>query len=992
MKWNDLTMRERSDLMSLFLKAGVSSLSDMKSIYEEYQPLEGAASYKYPDGGELKPATITEKLGRKWDNLYWQKFRREPKDFSDEVTNIPDCAKWSNMQLRNMGYNIWGDAWTRSSQKVKKVYSGYDGLTKPSEYTYSGYKDYVLGAADSVQKNFNWKDLEEGDIVGMYFRGSPNYQKAFINGTNGEAQTHTGHVVYRKGKPYVAHNVHGDIKLNKAKRILGRKHPYGIVSIYRPYADGGFLQSNIGYKYSDGGDVYTIQPGDTLSGISQRFTGKASNYMSIAASNNIEDTDKIYAGQKIIIPHKFDKPLKRAEIPTDNKTVVIDNYSPNYDYIVENDKIYYSRKGNDYWVDISDNDTARKNLYNFIGNKYNYRGYEDDERSIGNRIRKGEFNYSSYRDSVNREVINYNKGLEVQQKKHIPFTESEYYMGNRPFPEFGYNKEEEHTVKETKPTVKSSTNKEGKVFTPFNIYEDNQYKVPIYSFPRISKTASTNTESKTNTESSIGDTIEDGFNHVREFLTLGKNYIVRQFQKRRNSDSQSSMERPVFLNEDSEYGIIPGSFTGDTLAVSNDKRRYILPESIDASEYTYGVRNRGDMSEIHSEAAPITAFKPFKEYGNQEKGYKTYIGIGKDGRIKVGDISNFEEGDMLSGTYSNKVYSFAKDKDGKFIWQSDGIHGNQSKNVPAVIIENEKTGKKEQRFPINILANKNDSEGTTYGNITGGRVLVKVGDELRLLSGSIKDIEQEFEAMKKRQNAEYGMFYTLDNGSYNRGLRTYDKTFTSGDLKKYDEQNSGDSGNFLYIKDKYQQFPSDTLLTPNIRTKESASYKSGHSDVNEDKGVVLHHTAFMEDSLEGVTKHFMDKNSEASAHVVIGYDGKRRVFASPDKVTFHAGSSYFNGRDNVNDFMVGIEFQGDTNKKPLTQEQINSAVEYLAPIIRENGISLENITTHQNVRDLYNKYRTQYNLGKKAPSKPDITFEEYQRVIEALKNKIYYKK
>lgn len=34
MKWNDLTMRERSDLMSLFLKAGVGSLSDMKRIYD----------------------------------------------------------------------------------------------------------------------------------------------------------------------------------------------------------------------------------------------------------------------------------------------------------------------------------------------------------------------------------------------------------------------------------------------------------------------------------------------------------------------------------------------------------------------------------------------------------------------------------------------------------------------------------------------------------------------------------------------------------------------------------------------------------------------------------------------------------------------------------------------------------------------------------------------------------------------------------------------
>lgn len=37
-------------------------------------------------------------------------------------------------------------------------------------------------------------------------------------------------------------------------------------------------------------------------------------------------------------------------------------------------------------------------------------------------------------------------------------------------------------------------------------------------------------------------------------------------------------------------------------------------------------------------------------------------------------------------------------------------------------------------------------------------------------------------------------------------------------------------------------------------------------------------------------------------------------------------------------------------------------------------------------------YRVQYNLGNKASSKQDITLEEYQRIIEALKHKIYYKK
>lgn len=55
MKWNDLTMRERSDLMSLFLKAGVGSLSDMKKIYEEAF-LKDNAVYKY--SGEENTAPI----------------------------------------------------------------------------------------------------------------------------------------------------------------------------------------------------------------------------------------------------------------------------------------------------------------------------------------------------------------------------------------------------------------------------------------------------------------------------------------------------------------------------------------------------------------------------------------------------------------------------------------------------------------------------------------------------------------------------------------------------------------------------------------------------------------------------------------------------------------------------------------------------------------------------------------------------------------------
>ena len=37
-----------------------------------------------------------------------------------------------------------------------------------------------------------------------------------------------------------------------------------------------------------------------------------------------------------------------SQIPTKNKISIIDNYSARFNYIVEDDKIYYSQKGKDY--------------------------------------------------------------------------------------------------------------------------------------------------------------------------------------------------------------------------------------------------------------------------------------------------------------------------------------------------------------------------------------------------------------------------------------------------------------------------------------------------------------------------------------------------------------------------------------------------------------------------------------------------------------------
>lgn len=98
---------------------------------------------------------------------------------------------------------------------------------------------------------------------------------------------------------------------------------------------------------------------------------------------------------------------------------------------------------------------------------------------------------------------------------------------------------------------------------------------------------------------------------------------------------------------------------------------------------------------------------------------------------------------------------------------------------------------------LNFLANNNRTD--EYGSIAGGRIIIQAGKEIRLVSGSIDNIRDEIEAMKSRNNVKTVDLYTLDNGTYHSGLRTFDKIFTRDDLLKYDAQNTG-GGNFLYIK------------------------------------------------------------------------------------------------------------------------------------------------------------------------------------------------
>lgn len=128
------------------------------------------------------------------------------------------------------------------------------------------------------------------------------------------------------------------------------------------------------------------------------------------------------------------------------------------------------------------------------------------------------------------------------------------------------------------------------------------------------------------------------------------------------------------------------------------------------------------------------------------------------------------------------------------------------------------------------------------------------------------------------------------------------------------------------------------------------NYIQGNCSKNHEiipKGVVLHHTG--DYSEHSIISTFTNRNSSASAHVVIWKDGRRTTFVKDNQRAWHAGESCFNGHKYCNNFMLGVEFHGDTNKEQLTKEQIESFIEWIIPRIETWNIPYKMVTDHRTI-------------------------------------------
>jgi len=111
-------------------------------------------------------------------------------------------------------------------------------------------------------------------------------------------------------------------------------------------------------------------------------------------------------------------------------------------------------------------------------------------------------------------------------------------------------------------------------------------------------------------------------------------------------------------------------------------------------------------------------------------------------------------------------------------------------------------------------------------------------------------------------------------------------------------------------------------------------------------GIVLHHTG---GSYAGSVDWCLRRESKVSYHVIIDLKGDRTILAKDNQITWHSGRSSFMGRNLCNNFMLGIAISGDTYRRLLTEDEIESVALLCVEKMKLHNFGIERITTHRRV-------------------------------------------
>jgi N-acetylmuramoyl-L-alanine amidase len=107
--------------------------------------------------------------------------------------------------------------------------------------------------------------------------------------------------------------------------------------------------------------------------------------------------------------------------------------------------------------------------------------------------------------------------------------------------------------------------------------------------------------------------------------------------------------------------------------------------------------------------------------------------------------------------------------------------------------------------------------------------------------------------------------------------------------------------------------------------------------------IVIHYTASM--GIEGTIDWFKRRESQVSAHYVIGRDGRVVQMVRDEDVAWHAGRSLLGTEPNVNSFSIGIELVG-TADSGFTDTQMASLYSLLELLVVKYRVRPERVVGH----------------------------------------------
>lgn len=110
--------------------------------------------------------------------------------------------------------------------------------------------------------------------------------------------------------------------------------------------------------------------------------------------------------------------------------------------------------------------------------------------------------------------------------------------------------------------------------------------------------------------------------------------------------------------------------------------------------------------------------------------------------------------------------------------------------------------------------------------------------------------------------------------------------------------------------------------------------------------IVIHHTRMAD--LTVAIDRLCDRHAQVSAHYVIAKNGDIYQLVAEENKAWHAGTSFWRGRDSLNDYSIGIELE-NTGEEPFMPPQIEALIYLCKDIMKRHNIDLRNIVAHADI-------------------------------------------